>query len=398
MPELPEVEAARRQVAKNCLNKKLLKVDFTECGGHARDGSFDDIVIDESLKDGKELVNRTLVNTTRKGKYIIWEFSLPGRQLVFHFGMTGNFRIKGVNDFVHYRSSSIKPDKEAPTVEPKTKKVKQDKKAAAEDDEGDGADEEIIVTAGAKWPPRFTKALFYFEDDIIVAFTDPRRLGRLIGRAKPLEEEPVGELAADPIHEMPSIDAFRQLVSTAGTREIKTVLLDQNKIVCGIGNYLADEILHQSCIHPCQRVHELTEEETDKLRDSILNVCTTACKCLEEKRDFPESWLFHGRWAPKKARDSNPERLHIEEIKVGGRTTLFDPQRQLLHKSKVGGKSKNTDENEKEAKTATKKKASKKSDKKQAKEKLTAAASQEAKTKVSSAKASTKKAKAKSSQ
>lgn len=328
MPELPEVEAARRQIEKYCLNHKIEKVDFIERGGHTRDGEFDEIVVDEALKNGNEVVGRTLVKAARKGKHIVWELSGAGRHLVFHFGMTGNFRIKGVKDYIHYKSSSIKADED---VQP----AKKQKKSSSEDADEVGGDaaEDIIVTKDQPWPPRFTKAMFYFSGDICVAFTDPRRLGRLRARAKPYEEEPVGELAADPIHEMPSLEAFAELIANAGTREIKTVLLDQNKIVCGIGNYLADECLHQAEIHPCHRTNELSSEEVRKLREAIFDVCTTACQCLEDKKDFPSSWLFHGRWASKKDKDSH-KRENVEEIKVGGRTTLFDRTKQILHRGK----------------------------------------------------------------
>lgn len=338
MPELPEVEAARRQIEKYCFNHKIERVDFIERGGHARDGEFDEIVVDEALKDGKDVVGRTLIKAARKGKHIVWELSGSGRHLVFHFGMTGNFRIKGVKDYIHYKSSSIKADED---VQP-AKKQKKSSSGDADEVGGDAA-EDIIVSKDQPWPPRFTKAMFYFSDGICVAFTDPRRLGRLRARAKPFDEEPVGELAADPIHEMPSLETFAELVANAGTREIKTVLLDQNKIVCGIGNYLADECLHQAGIHPCHRTNELSSEEVRKLREAILDVCTTACQCLEEKKDFPSSWLFHGRWASKKDKDSH-KRENVEEIKVGGRTTLFDRTKQVLHK----GRSHSLDEVEKQ--------------------------------------------------
>jgi formamidopyrimidine-DNA glycosylase len=326
MPELPEVESARRQVDKYCLNHILQRVDFKEAGGHKRDGLIDEIVIDTTLGSGEELVGRKLVRTSRKGKHIIWELA-PGssgneRNLVFHFGMTGNLRIKGNDDYVEYRSTSIRSDASGKGEN----KGGKDLQASQELE----ADEKALQQNGA-WPPPFTKALFYFSGDVVVAFTDPRRLGRLRARRHPFEEEPIIELAADPINEMPNIDKFEELVKKAGTREIKTVLLDQNSVVCGIGNYLADECLHQAGIHPCQRTNELHKEEIARLRTSISNVCKTACDCLAAKRDFPETWLFHGRWGTKKEK-KEAAKLHITEIKVGGRTTLFDHTKQILHR------------------------------------------------------------------
>jgi len=87
MPELAEVEMARRSMAR-FLSKKITLTNASEQGGHARDGQFDDLVIEKcSQKDfEKALTGRTLVETGRRGKTMWWRFDQPsltlGLQLV----------------------------------------------------------------------------------------------------------------------------------------------------------------------------------------------------------------------------------------------------------------------------------------------------------------------------
>ena len=86
MPELPEVEASRLKIEKYCLNKEITDILVHERGGHARNGEFDDIVIDESLRKPQKFIGRILIRTYRKGKYMVWELG-EGHNLLFHFGI-----------------------------------------------------------------------------------------------------------------------------------------------------------------------------------------------------------------------------------------------------------------------------------------------------------------------
>ena len=47
MPELPEVECARRLLDEHCVGAKICAVNALEAGGGLRDGQFDDVVICE---------------------------------------------------------------------------------------------------------------------------------------------------------------------------------------------------------------------------------------------------------------------------------------------------------------------------------------------------------------
>ena len=54
-------------------------------------------------------------------------------------------------------------------------------------------------TVEEHWPPRFEKFWLKLENEVEVAFTDPRRFGRLRLRKDPLHEPPISDLGPDPI-------------------------------------------------------------------------------------------------------------------------------------------------------------------------------------------------------
>lgn len=58
-------------------------------------------------------------------------------------------------------------------------------------------------------------------------------------------------------------------------REIKVLLLDQ-KVVAGIGNLYASEILHRAAIHPATAANGLTTKAVATLADCVRRVLTTA--------------------------------------------------------------------------------------------------------------------------
>ena len=50
-----------------------------------------------------------------------------------------------------------------------------------------------------EWPPRFTKLELVFSKGTCLAFSDPRRLGRIKLRASPSLEPPISDLGPDPV-------------------------------------------------------------------------------------------------------------------------------------------------------------------------------------------------------
>jgi len=158
-------------------------------------------------------------------------------------------------------------------------------------------------TSDEEWPPKYMKFCCVLRDDAgntsEWAFCDPRRLGRLklvdcdegdIENVKPLSE-----LGADPFLNMPTLEQL----STALLKRhapIKAVLLDQNGPLCGIGNYMIDEICYQSRLHPSHPSSALSSEQLATLHTQIQVVTNTAVSVDADASRFPTTWLFSARW------------------------------------------------------------------------------------------------------
>jgi len=204
-------ELSRRQLEETLKGKEIVQVVAMEQGGGPREGQFDDIVFEADSVPHPDVVKKALVSFVlcsvgRKGKNLWWNLGpkagskiSPTQSVNFHFGMTGAFQIKNVKASAY---KSFKVDE-------------------------------------SKWPPKFTKLEIILKDEASketrVAFTDPRRLGRIRLRGlDPCQEPPLSLMAPDPVTDLLSESAFSQGLKNHGTA-IKAVLLDQNKIVCGIG-------------------------------------------------------------------------------------------------------------------------------------------------------------------
>jgi formamidopyrimidine-DNA glycosylase len=289
MPELPEVERAANLVRQHCLQKQVTAVVTRESGGGPRTGEFDDIVVADGCTESQleaALKNKTLLNVHRKGKQMWFELGGPSKKkqdtkfVLFHFGMTGSFSIKGADRLTFHEF-----------------KVSED------------------------WPPRFCKLEIKFGD-ICLAFTDPRRLGRVRIRDDPLNQPPISKLGSDPIHSPASLADFKAAISKRRP-VIKALLLDQDGIFCGIGNWIADEVLYQAKIHPASPGTTLSDAQLDKLHECILSVCKHAVSVDAESAQFPKTWLFHYRWSKGKEPQKMPNGNRITFETVGGRTSAI---------------------------------------------------------------------------
>lgn len=275
MPELPEVEAQRSTIEAATLGRRIATLIAVEQGGGPRDGQFDDKVIAEEVTPDVlaiTLQDRWVLGVRRRGKQLWLELgeSKGGACcacLLIHMGMTGAVIVQGVAAPV-YKSFAV--DETA-------------------------------------WPPRFTKLELLMADAagvsapcVRLAFTDPRRFGRVLLRgADPFSRPPLSALAADPVTDPPSAEAFASVLRRVRA-PIKAALLDQGRVVCGVGNWVADEVLYQAGVLPAAPCESLSEEQLAAIHAQVLAVCTAACGRLERGCDFPVGWLFHHRWQARK--------------------------------------------------------------------------------------------------
>jgi formamidopyrimidine-DNA glycosylase len=112
---------------------------------------------------------------------------------------------------------------------------------------------------------------------------------------------------------------------------IKALLLDQKRVISGVGNWVADEILYQSELHPEQTF--LSRAQAVILQERLHCILNTAITCLDDRKDFPESWLFHCRWGKRASNNGtkikDPMGRTVVFLKAAGRTSAIVPSIQV---------------------------------------------------------------------
>ena len=107
------------------------------------------------------------------------------------------------------------------------------------------------------------------EDVGVLALRDPRRFGLCrVGRRSELEE--LAALGPEPLDS--AFDAAALAARLRETRrDVKAALLDQ-RLVAGVGNIYASEILHRAGVRPTRRGHRLTRAESVRIAEETPRV------------------------------------------------------------------------------------------------------------------------------
>ena len=222
------------------------------------------------------------------------------------------------------------------------------------------------------WPPKFWKFHLTTEDPAVeVAFTDPRRFGRVRLVDCPGESirkySPLVENGPDPVVDT---DLFTEeyLRNKMRSRHvpIKALILDQT-VLSGVGNWVGDEVLYQAKLHPEQYCDDFSDEQVKKLYDAIRHVCQFAVDKLGDSDQFPKDWMFHHRWGKgaKGAAGHLPNGEKLAFLTVGGRTSCYAPEVQKKSGRIVLGVKEEpieSDQEQPKPKKATKAKAAKAED------------------------------------
>lgn len=280
MPELPEVETVCGVMRRALVGKKITHVNVVR----------DPIVFSTHTPKAIEnaVLGRTVREIGRHGKYFWISFDGAGPTVFGHLGMSGWIREVGS------KGTKLRAHGDAPI------------------DDRNGE-------------PRFLRLLLQAKDGRAIAYTDPRRLGRIWLGVEPEKEPRIKRLGPDAYNSLPS---FAQLLTTFGRRTIaiKAVLLDQ-KVVAGIGNWIADEVLYQARISPKRIASSLTKTEVASLRRAIRAVLAHAVKVHADHERFPKTWIFSHRWGGRRGSTKIAGHSIVRE-EVGGRTTAWVPTRQ----------------------------------------------------------------------
>jgi formamidopyrimidine-DNA glycosylase len=215
MPELPEVETIRRQLAPVLEGRRLERIEV-------RDPRWCEPAPPEAIADA--LNGRLIERLGRRGKYLIVSFE-DDVHLVMHLRMTGNLLL-----------------------------------APAEEDDPERPHMRV----------RFELSGGRSGGGDRLLFVDVRRFGTgdvLLG-SDALAEYFASRLGVEPLSPDFTAAALRALAR--GRRQpVKAFLLTQER-VAGVGNIYADEALFRARIHPLRPVGKLRRPQVEALRDAVV--------------------------------------------------------------------------------------------------------------------------------
>ena len=268
MPELPEVETYRRYFEETCLYQPISDVYVEDTKLLTTD--YDTLV--------QQLRNRQFIGTKRVGKNLFARLDAP-YWLHFHFGMTG--------DLAYFK----------------------------DDDD----------------TPRFARIIFRFANGFKLGFLCPRKFER-IGIVEDIDEYLSRKKINKDALEITVEELSKTLIKKKAL--IKSVMLDQST-VAGIGNWIVDEVLFQAKIHPEKISNQLSDSEMAMIYKAMRRVMQVAIDLQANYDDFPRNFLIHARgWGIRNTENGIGkcpecgEKIMIR--KVGGRTTFFCANRQVL--------------------------------------------------------------------
>jgi formamidopyrimidine-DNA glycosylase len=275
MPELPEVETVRRQLAPALEGRRLERIDV-------RDPRWCGPAPPESVADA--LNGRRIESLWRRGKYLVASFE-DDVHLVMHLRMTGN----------------------------------------------------LLLVPADQEEPGHLRVVMDLEGGKRVLFVDVRRFGTgdvLLG-SDALAEYFASRLGVEPLSPDFTADALRAL-ARGRKQPVKAFLLTQER-VAGVGNIYADEALFRAKIHPLRPVGTLRRPQIGALRDAVVETLEAGIDAKGASIDdyrhvdgaegsFQDRFLVHTRAGEPCPRCGTT----IRKLRAAGRGTYICPRCQRL--------------------------------------------------------------------
>jgi formamidopyrimidine-DNA glycosylase len=273
MPELPEVESVRRELAPVLEGAHVARVVLRR--GNLR-RPF-------PLEFDRRIAGATVLRLTRRAKYLLADLSSRDT-LIMHLGMSGSFRVEPADHV----------------------------------------------------PESHDHVVFDLSSGRAVVFNDPRRFGvmDLVRTAEVEHAPPIGGLGPEPLSA--AFDAKALAAACARSRRaIKVALLDQT-MVAGLGNIYASEALHLARISPrvpAKRVatakgapYALARRLVKAIKAVLLKAIDQLASPIDEQRAPSE---VEGRFRVyDRAGERCPRRGcrgRIRRISQAGRSTFYCP-------------------------------------------------------------------------
>lgn len=274
MPELPEVESLRRALARSLLGRSIVSVQINQ--PRLRRVVSPDF---SSAVSGHQIEG-----LRRRAKYLIVDLS-GATSLLVHLGMSGSLT---------HRDTRFVP---------------------------------------GQFDSRHDHVHFRLDDGNALVYNDPRRFGLLkLVRRDEFESTPeLNALGPEPIGD--AFDAAYLARKARGRRAaIKTVLMDQ-RVVAGIGNIYAAEILFRAGVRPTRRAGRLKRAELERIVAATAPILRAAIdgrgttfRSYRDSRGRPGGFASRLKVYGRAGEPCYACSATIRKATVGQRTSFYCPQ------------------------------------------------------------------------
>ncbi len=186
----------------------------------------------------------------------------------------------------------------------------------------------LLLRKSDEAPDRYARVVFYLDNGSELRFCDVRKLGTIYLVED--EKTVIRDMGPEPLEQAFAPSVLKERLA-GRTAPIKATLCDQ-KVVAGIGNMYADEILHKIGIHPLTKTSALSDGEMEKIYKATIDVLSSA---IENKGATVSNYVDssgqagtaqdHFKVAHRYKKPCPVCGTEIERIKVRGRGTYFCP-------------------------------------------------------------------------
>jgi formamidopyrimidine-DNA glycosylase len=219
MPELPEVETIKRELAKKLTGQTIsdLEVLWAKTVSPSLPAKFKTLIVGEKI-----------TNIERRAKMLIISLS-DEISLAIHLKMTGQLI--------------------------------------------------FVPKKGKIISGRHTRLIFHLKSGDTLYFNDLRKFGWVRILDEKLKRYLENEVGIEPLSKTFTSQVFKEIINRYPNRTVKQVLLDQH-LIAGIGNIYADEAAHLSKVLPMRKIKDLKAKE---IADSHKNIIAVLKLSIQKK-------------------------------------------------------------------------------------------------------------------
>ena len=274
MPELPEVESLRRILARSAIGRSFAVTRIREPR------------LRRMLAPGfaQAIAGATIERVARRAKYLLLELS-GGGVIIVHLGMSGSLT---------HRDAGF---------------------------------------ADGTFDPRHDHVELLLDDGTRLVYNDPRRFGLLkfVTRAELDRTAELSGIGPEPLGSEFNAE-YLWRITRRRKAAIKNMLMDQ-RIVAGVGNIYAAEILFRAGVRPTRPAGKVTRAETERIVAATPTILRAAIGSRGTTfRSYRDSRGQPGRFAAKLKvydREGKPCltcSTPIRNVTVGQRSSFYCPQ------------------------------------------------------------------------